>query len=348
MISKEKTAINTGYALKGALILSVLLVHSISMINSIRGGTWRTSPVNIFFTSFTMPMFILVSGYYLGNSLSRSSAAKVALRRTISVGSTILCWEIVPTLIRMVFSEHNYDVLSLLRVIISVIVGGRLWYLYCYLFCSLVLLVIVGFTKRFLRESIIAEVIILCVAVVLISICGYIPGFPPFFFPYFVVGYFIYRYSIIDKEWFPNILRVCTIVFILLIPFYTPEISFYVLSPAITSITMLPQAIFRLIIGFAGGGMLYAIVCWFIAGKAAVGLENLGKKSLALYVISMYVQEPIRDFLMRIPPLNNIQLITDFSMIGYGVIFCVILIGVCILIDKLLMHFKPLYKILLS
>ena len=88
--------------LKAVMIFCVLYGHSVSMINGLRDVTWQDSVVNVFVTTFEMPLFILISGYYLFFSLKKKPHFKVLCQRIVSIAIPLIIWEGIPAVYKFI------------------------------------------------------------------------------------------------------------------------------------------------------------------------------------------------------------------------------------------------------
>ena len=96
---------------KGILIFCVLYGHSVTMINSLRDVSWVDSVVNVFVTAFEMPLFILVSGYFLAFSLKKKAYKTVLWKRIISIALPLAIWEGIRQHTVSLLQLHNKDFL---------------------------------------------------------------------------------------------------------------------------------------------------------------------------------------------------------------------------------------------
>ena len=135
---ENKTRSITADFLKGMMILCVMYGHSISMINSLRGVTWQNSSVNVFLTSFEMPLFIMISGYFLWFSLRKKTHFKVLCQRIISIALPLLVWEAVPVIYHLIIEAVNGEfLLSNVKTLCFRLLYPALWFLGCYLMCTI-------------------------------------------------------------------------------------------------------------------------------------------------------------------------------------------------------------------
>lgn len=216
---------------KAFLISFVLFGHSLSMLNKIREVTWDSSAVNIFITSFNMPAFSLVSGYFIFYSLIRSnSIIKVLLSRLSRILPVLFVWCIIPLIISIIISDCSLNVSIIVRLVYQCLFTGKLWYLASYLTCSLICgvyyccEVILFKNKRVIFPFMFAGIILLC---------HFSPvsfGNTTFLLPFFMVGYYISKFRLLNNRIFQYIYKVFGILFFILLFYYKPEISFYKLD----------------------------------------------------------------------------------------------------------------------
>ena len=129
--------------LKGVMIFCVMYGHAISKINSLRGVTWQDSVVNVFVTSFEMPLFIMISGYFLWFSLRKKPHFTVFWQRVISVALPLFVWEGIPAVYSVIFETLNngFSIINVAKIAARLVFPG-LWFLACYLICTSFVIII--------------------------------------------------------------------------------------------------------------------------------------------------------------------------------------------------------------
>lgn len=344
----------TADVLKGIMIFCVMYGHSISLINQIRGVTWHDSVVNVFFTVFEMPLFILLSGYFLWFSLRKKTHFRVLFNRIVAITLPLLVWEWIPdffvfikTMITNGFSSTN------LKGFIVGLGFPRLWFLACYLVCTVFVIFVDWLLSRIKNRAIknICAVISYAALVVGLHFINLQLNHIPFMFPFFLIGFFISKYDLLNKKWARIIIYLLSGLFFILYPFYKPENSFYDLVSYVldSTSTVMPIIIHRFVLSLAGCCLFYVIAA-FVCKKAANSklvllIANLGGKTLELYVLSMTIQTILAKIAEVL--IKDVSIITDVTApLVFGPIFLIVLITICLLINLLVQRFPMAHKIL--
>lgn len=338
--------------LKGLMIFCVMYGHSISMINSLRGVTWQESIVNVFITTFEMPLFILISGYYLWFSLRKKSHFMVFKQRVISVAIPLLIWEGIPQIYHFIVRTINegFSALNVLKIGLG-IVYPRLWFLACYITCIIFVVFIEWVLSKVkskntetILASIIYSILIFCLHCIDVSL-----NQVPFMFPFFLIGFLLSKYDLLNNKAVRKIILVLAVLFIALYPFYEPENSFYILGSYILSspLKLLPIFAHRFILSLCGCSLLYVVasfLCKRGENNPVVSLvAKLGGVTMELYILSTFVQELLVKLVDVMIEDNSI--ITDVTApLILGPMFLVVMTAICLLANWLVQRIPKLHK----
>ena len=219
--------------MKGILILCVVFGHSLSMVNSIRNVPWSQSIVNVFFTSFEMPGFSLLSGYFLAFSLEHRSICQVLKRRLFRYLPVLLIWCAVPIIIKAFFHLPAFSIRNICIDIIDSISSGKLWYIFSYIFCTtlfcLFLIIETKITKREIK--IIFRILGCIMLLVFIHTSPISFGYSTYLLPFFFVGYImriiLNKHSLKIGKVNRTVAIIGSMLFPILLFFYKADYSFY-------------------------------------------------------------------------------------------------------------------------
>lgn len=342
--------------IKGLLIVTVTWGHSISMCNSLRNVQWYDSPLNVFFTSFEMPLFILISGFFLHISLEKHSLKEVLRKRVVAVVPVLLFWVCIPTIISFCSSKNMVFLgggRELLKLLWSNIFYGDLWYLSSYLTCSILVLAMELITRKS-KNNIYVEAFLFFVVFLGVHIFTVVPSLVTSLFSFFCTGYFVSKYKLLNKVndvSTKNIIYIfctfCILYFGLYIK-YDSSLSIYILNPYLHSAKDLFILVYRFVLAISGC-IVFSCVGIFVknsAIKIGKGVEILGGKTLQIYILSMYIQKKLQLLLIQIP--NSSDLINNRSIIICSIIFEIVLILTCIVVDRIIMNIPFVHKFLLE
>lgn len=341
--------------IKGILILCVLYGHSISMVNQLRMVTWMDSPVNVFLTSFEMPLFIMISGYFLAFSLSGKSHGKVLLKRMKSIVIPIAVWEGIPALVEFIIATatQGFSISNLIRIAYACVFPGELWFLAAYLICSVIVLCVEWLFSKW-KNTKTAAVASFCVHIVLtvgMQFVRYNINSVQFLFPFFLLGFLLAKHKLLEKKNIRITAVVLAVLFVVLYPFYKAENSFYLLyaiSPG-NLLSLLPVLLHRFVLGLCGSCGIYVLsrlLCRKAGTSSPVKLIcRLGERTMEVYILSMYLQEILRNLLSLI--VTDTAIITDVTApVLFGPVFMTVLLAACLLVCSIIRKLPLVHKIL--
>lgn len=341
--------------LKGILILCVVFGHSLSMINSIRNVTWNESAVNVFLTAFEMPFFSLISGYFIYQSLSSRGAFDVVRRRLLKFIPVIFIWHILPYAIKEVngiINGNTISVISLCKGVYHSVFYGKLWYISSYLVCSVFACVwfviendIAGKRSRIFYGTAVPALLLL------IHLSPFSFANATYLLPFFMMGYVLRRFDVISRtDKFVMTTNIIGGVFPVILFFYKPEYSFYLYDQFIVG-SVIGQSIaiylMRFVCAISGCCFIYSFCLPCENCRHLKSLfVSIGKDSLQIYILSMYLQEVLRSlFELFLKP----DILNEFNVVfSLGPIFCFLLICVCKYIRRLLNKMPFVSKLLIA
>ncbi len=340
---------------KGILIFCVLYSHSIQMIDSLRDASWTTSFVNVFVTSFEMPLFILVSGYFLYFSLSRRPYKEVLIKRLVSIVIPIFIWEALPYIFKLVINlkDNGFPAISIFKIAYKCIFPGKLWFLGAYLFCTVFIICIEWFCSliKYKKMQTISKLIVYGVLIVTLQFVKYPFLHIPYLFPFFLIGFLLSKYDLLNNLNVKKAIYILSALFIVLYLFYKAEYSLYLFTYLDISkiLIQLPILLYRLVLGICGCSAVYLIsyvVCTKCQNSKFVSyISRFGSMTMELYILSVFIQGALRSLIAMF--WKDTALINDItSPLLFAPIFLVILVAICLIVDFATGKIKVLHKIL--
>ena len=338
---QERNKLNTNRSffadlIKSFLIICVLFGHSLSMINKTIGISWVESPINVFLTIFEMPLFILLSGFFLNSSIQKHGYNKVLIKRIIALGIPFLFWDIFLQYILLFINVAQGKEALSLSAIIHVIIGSKYWFIRALLLSSLVVLAI-DWIMSHIKKEVISLVLELFAILIMWSFfaCFLNYYYLECMFIFFSLGFFINKMRITLNKITFIILILFSVAFIPLLLFYKPEISFYILNPNfIRNVNVIPILLLRFAIEISGCSFIFVFLFFFqkilVAAFIKRVISYIGSITLPIYLISMLLQELLRLLIIKtiVPSLLN----NYFIIVCFGCCFFFVLFGLCILI----------------
>ena len=295
--------------LKGFLIITVVLGHSIHCSHLqleqdfIHDTLWRI------IYSFHMPTFIAVSGYVAYNLDSRGghfSIPKGILRRFRQLFIPFLLWSLF-----LFFIQHNvvhfYDYF--------IHPNNSLWFLWALFFISSFFMIIDWISQSCKAPQILlmslASVLLLILMIILEDAKFLGVEYISFYFFFYILGYYFHKYSLIERlknEW----IILAGLIWIILAYFWQAREVPQIMS----SVSFLPSGI--IIIGYRIMTAIIAIILllgifkkWVgLSPPLAKGLLLLGNVSLGIYAAHMVIRFQLSEYIyMLFPNLTYWQLL---------------------------------------
>ena len=291
--------------------------------------------------SFHMPLFALVSGYLYYFTVEKYSFEKILIKKIKSFLHPIVIFGIYRYLLTKKSLLFNDIALSKVYDFVFFLFDGY-WFLWSILFITIIVLFINKFFNDNLKVSIVFFLLTLIIPTRVLSL-------RIFLYPFFVGGYFFCKHhKMIDriKRNIIYILGTSLVIFTCLLFLYKKNTYIYIsgmtiINPIlnISSFEQIYIDLFRIIIGFVGSiftlSMIYEIYCLTKNKKIWKYFSYIGKNSLKFYCF----QEILIVFFLK-PYTINFQknYINNF-------IETIIVILICIFLDKILSKSKKLEKI---
>ena len=177
--------------IKGVAILLVLVGHAIQYCYGAEyflQGAYFSNPIFKFIYTFHMPLFMVISGYLLQQTLDHRTEMEVAKRRLRQLGLPILSFGVLAFTIK--WAVHPvFDILECAKDLFSTIVGN-LWFLWALLYNQLLLL----FIRRIGNK--VWMYVLVGVLIYLIPKNNYIPARYTFLYPFLVIGYMMGKHTL--------------------------------------------------------------------------------------------------------------------------------------------------------
>lgn len=350
---------NTPDIMKGILILCVVFGHSLSMVNSIRSVLWSQSIVNVFFTSFEMPCFSLLSGYFLAYSLEHRTTCQVMKRRLLRYLPVLLIWCAASVIINAVFHQKPIYIKDIFIDISREVSSGKLWYIFSYLFCSILFCIYRIIESKFTKlwTKTIIQVLGCVMLLVFIHISPISFGYSTFLLPFFLVGY-IMRTKMNNPAKLRKINKSIAIIgsglFPILLFFYKADYSFYIYDQHILyveNLTSIIQTMCIFIMRFicALCGCCFVYCCsQTLSEKSNIAqkLSIIGKKSLSIYILSVHLQILLCKIFSIV---FSEKMLNDFNVLfSVGVLFFIALLSISEITRKIITHIPIIGKLLLG
>lgn len=326
--------------IKGVCIFLVVWAHSIQ--NMSPNNTFWENPVHIFISSFHMPIFMLLSGFFFNHTFSKNTSF-IIKKKFLQLIIPCFGWSIILVSIQSTHSIYNGEPISFFSQIKQLFyeTGTRFWFLRSVFICY----VLASISMKVLKNDYLACFISFIIFLLISD--NFRLALDKFMYPYFWAGYFFRKYMNYINRQTKNILISSFILFVILLFFWKKEdyiyqtgMSFYNISNGqIIFYPFYERAIiilFRYLIGFSGSiffflllKQLYNPLRW---GDTI--LKNWGQYTLGIYVIHIFITGLI---------LSHLNLShTNFILFNFVItpITAILLITFCITLIKLLQKNK--------
>lgn len=155
---------------KGLLMFGVIWGHTIT---NLRNGAGTSVWILTFFRTYDMPFFMLISGYFLSFSMSKSKWPEVFVKRLFSLAVPLIVWEIILSLV-------SGQIFSSLKSIFS------LWFLWSAFGCTYILILVCGLIPK---QRI--QILVLVLIIIALHLFPFTPFNLAYMLPFFVVGYYL-------------------------------------------------------------------------------------------------------------------------------------------------------------
>ena len=313
--------------------------------------SWVDSPINLILTTFEMPLFVVVSGYCLFFSLNKHRPFEVLKKRAVMTLPPIVILSFVPSVIRLFVSGgwKGKNFLDILVLFYNYTFDGKLWFLSLYLVCSMAIILLYvilhHISNKYLKWCLLILFVLICVVLVvydnLLSHFG-------FFFPFFLVGYLLNKFNFFQRK------IVCTYIlaalYIPLLFFYRAEYSFYLLNimNASFNVPVIIIVAYRFLLSLAGCSFIYVILSLIFKIKILNCIKKpflyIGKRTMAIYILSMYLQDYLSKGFSLLGVGNYLS--NYLVVVAFSIVFFIILLSFCVLFEYLIGKVKILHKLL--
>ena len=341
--------------IKGFLICFVLFGHSFSKINSLIGIQWYEEPLNVVLSSFQMPSFMIVSGFFLYSSFLKKDPLIVLLKRIILFVPILIIWEVLPCVVISIISLFNNG-LSLSQFALNVydsVFSDKLWYLSATIIVTAIVCALNKISSLFKNKTLstmfLATTSLL--AVVASHLLKYSLAFSSFFISFFLLGFWANKTRFFSFKYHWVVLAILATFFPIGCFFYKADYSFYLFPQYIIgnfSLGTILVFLFRFLIGVSGFSVLYFVsllVCTYVL-PLAKRITTFGERSLSLYILSMFIQELfiiILDFV-------GLKKILNWASVHFlfAPLFFIVLFAVCYIVDYFLRKVPRIHRVLLG
>lgn len=273
---------------KGVLIWMVVFGHSIQFMGYTNGHYWE-DPLFKLVYMFHMPLFIGISGYLSGFSISRTPIFELLRRRFLQLILPIFCWSTLFCIVRLCMDVklHLINIggamLALPGDIFEKAING-FWFLWV-LYLAIAVFVIlhrVGLDKRF------APIVLLILIITLpdISFLSRVK----YLLPFFGIGYMA---SVCNWSRISDVGILIAIAFMgICFHFWNRET--YIYNTGMSLFTgHVGVVIFRYVAsGFASIAVL-GVLWWAFRQKFILGFVSAGRNSFLIYIFQVFVMDAI-------------------------------------------------------
>lgn len=280
--------------LKGIAIFCVVWGHFIQQ-GTLSAINFQENPVFQLIYSFHMPLFMLISGYLMYQSINK----RTLLQQWIHWGKTLvlplLSWTIIANLFILICHYVKFG--SIIGFTINIM---QYWFIISLLACGILATIL---KKLFNNRTSVFLLILL-----IIFITGINSFSMGWMFPFFVGGYIAGKYSHKITQNPHLITVICLILYPILLMFYTPTTLWYSSFISISDIilgspinitienwfTSISINAYKILTGFAGCGFMYCVVKLLLkinAPSITAILAWLGTHSLTIYFVQRVIIE---------------------------------------------------------
>ena len=242
--------------------------------------------------SFHMSLFMLISGFLFWNTCQKYKWKKILTTKFMSLGLPILTWGTVDFVIDLISRNvENVSIINIIKAYAWDIIGAP-WFLWATLMCSIVLLLL-----RTISDDK-TWILLVSIPIVLFIPDAFNFVWFKFMYPYFVIGYVWNKYgcqNLIVKKFENKGIKICalislTLIWIVLLFFFKENQFIYTTRMQIIGkenpLSQLGIDLFRWLIGFLGSGASLIAISFCKKNNL---LQNLGEKSLGIYLVNIYV-----------------------------------------------------------
>ena len=331
--------------IKGITIFLVVYGHVIQY-TSINNYNFFENYIFKLIYIFHMPVFGLLSGFLFYNLKNKefkdlSIVKQIIQKKFMQLIVPAIVWTLIVGVIKIGFNIIMKNELSLLSQIITLVksIPMNLWFLWGIFYCSLAIVIIEGiFNGRKKIYGISLIIMMLIPDIFNLHLYKYI-------YFYFMIGYLTKKYN------FKKSINIKTLVVIFLVGFCLWNTETYIYNSKMFlfgefgAVHQLQINLFRFVIGLIGSYLFIFCIHKLLTSKnkkfVVKWFNNLGNKSLGIYIISSYSVEVLA--MVKVPYINNIT-----HMIVTTVLITIITIWVTIKLINIIQKNKWLNRYLLG
>ena len=281
--------------LKGFAIFCVVWGHFIQQGTLLSGIDCFNNPLEQFIYSFHMPLFMIISGYLMYQSINKRSIIQQWIHWCKNLVLPLVAWTILANLFICIYQLMSAGTLNLASLHYN-----QYWFIFSLLACGIIATLIKAIFKNSSVIFLLSGGIIFLTTINIFNI-GWM-------FPFFIVGYLLNKHSDKINSKLNTGVLVCLICFPILIMFYNTS-SFSYLSlmgisdfirgfmfqiPTEEWIIAITHNIYKILTGFAGCGFMYGIAKMMQKlnlHTLTAALAWFGTYSLVIYFIQRIIIE---------------------------------------------------------
>jgi fucose 4-O-acetylase-like acetyltransferase len=295
---------------RGLAMLLVVYRHSIVGIQ--RSGFSIPSIVYYiqeFVYNFRMPVFFLLSGFFLALGLKRYSVSKLATKKLYTLLYPYIVWSVILITLQIVMSKYTNSVrtISDYRLIFTQPRQvDHMWYLLALFNTSVLFLFLYNWLKNFI-------VIHLAIALLLHFSCFLFQDYSFFSDPCYYYIYLVSGAILADKliyfETLPT--KMLFRALLVVLPFFLLGQYFWLNNQPEVFGLALPFLVITLI----ACGFFYLTCKLLYSRGVALWLTEIGRNSLQIYILHLLIISSFRIVLIQLFSVSNIYLILAGSMV---------------------------------
>jgi uncharacterized membrane protein YcfT len=254
------------------------------------------------FFNFRMPVFFVLSGIFLAGSLARKSIGAVLKDRTTTLLYTYLLWGGITIILLIYFSRYTNSVRqwsNLTDLIVKPREVGHLWYLLALFNTSALYLLITRLKLPHLVHIIMAALMYWFSRVPVVEQISALSDLC-YYYVYFLIG--TYASSIIlDGEKGPAVLDPKKLVWLAPL-FIAAQTIWYLNKDERSGLFVIPFFIINIVACY----FVYVISNLLSRYKSNFWMAYLGKYSLYIYILHVYIASVTRSLLLHFAPTISI------------------------------------------
>lgn len=282
--------------IKAFAVILMLLGHCIEFGN---GYEYRTNlqnfynPIYVWIYSFHMPLFAIISGFFLVHSISTKTFMQCIWDKVKKVLIPIFCWQFIIVAFNYIHSlfrgggSLKYALLSYLNIY------NNMWFLWATFFCSCLIICI----HFWVHDNIF--VYLICIALTWL-IPYYSLQLMLWLLPFFIFGYYCARGNLLEKLSLPIII-ICVVIHVLVLLNWSPLFYIYqsigagqyVFGEGCSLLQHILVNVVRLVSGLSGSiaiiGVFYTLRMVLTNGVISNIAELISRYSMSIYVSSVYI-----------------------------------------------------------